>query len=59
MADGFGLRRFGIGAGFLKAVDGLCEKSGVESGRNFAVGSAGAVDQFGQLAIGAFLHARI
>jgi hypothetical protein len=47
----FGLAGLGVGARFLEAFDGSLQERGVEAGRDFAVGRAGAVDEFGELAV--------
>src|SRR5208283_296361 len=59
MVDGFTLLGFGVGSRFLEAFDGSLQERGVNPGRNFAVGRSGAVDEFGELAVGAFDDARV
>ena len=53
------LRRIGIGSRFFEALVGLLQIDGIESGRNFAVGSAGPIDLLRELAVWPFHDARV
>ena len=67
MGNRFGLRGIGVAARLLEAEVGLLQERGIQSGRDFvlvfvvipAVGRSGAVDEFGEFAIGGFHHPRV
>ena len=59
MGNRRGLRRLGVGARLLEAGVRFTQKCCIEPGRDAAVRSAGAVDKFRELAVGAFYHPRV
>src|ERR1035438_6496855 len=59
MADGLCLLRIGAGPSLLEVLVGPLQEWRIEAGRNFAIGRARSVNEFGERAVRAFHDSRI